>query len=364
LLAGEWALEYLSDAEELFALKGACFIIANDSLSLINYAFHGEAALEFSPLLKKYLVADANALNKTLSTYKRLRRKVYNAAIAYRQENPDPFRRNLPQEVSHGIETEQDTKIPMLYVSLFGGTEISIGGKKIDLSSVTRKKALTLLAMLVLNRGNVVSRRTIADELWPDGGVDSFKTNFYTIWSQLKAILKVDGRCPYLLRTKDGCSINLDYVDSDVFHYDGLCRTLLFGSDKSYTWERLYDEVSNRYSSELLPHEESNEFIKSTRLKYKTQIVDGLIATSTRLNALNESMGALWFAREALGRDNLREDVYIALMEAQIASNQRSAAVDTYFMCRRTLCDKLGIDPSLKMVSLYNSVIQDEEVFV
>ena len=50
-------------------------------------------------------------------------------------------------------------------------------------------------------------------------------------------------------------------------------------------------------------------------------------------------------------------------MEAQISSNQRGGALETYFTCRRFLSEELGIDPSMKVMELYRSIIECEEVF-
>ena len=51
----------------------------------------------------------------------------------------------------------------------------------------------------------------------------------------------------------------------------------------------------------------------------------------------------------------------MALMRAQIASLQRTAALQTYFACRRYLADDLGIDPSAETMRLYRSIIEAEE---
>ena len=66
----------------------------------------------------------------------------------------------------------------------------------------------------------------------------------------------------------------------------------------------------------------------------------------------------------AVRRDGRREDAYIALMESQILSDQRTDALETYFSCRRFLSEELGIDPSLRLVELYRSVIETEQVLV
>lgn len=93
------------------------------------------------------------------------------------------------------------------------------------------------------------------------------------------------------------------------------------------------------------------------------QLVDGLLATSARLMDDGQCRGALWFAREAMAHDDKREDVYITLMDAQIACDQRGEALDTYFSCVRFLNEGLGIDPSRRLVEKYRSIIESEEDF-
>ena len=48
-------------------------------------------------------------------------------------------------------------------------------------------------------------------------------------------------------------------------------------------------------------------------------------------------------------------------MRAQLACNQRTSAVDTYFACREMLAEGLGLDPSRSMMDLYLSILNAEE---
>ena len=137
----------------------------------------------------------------------------------------------------------------------------------------------------------------------------------------------------------------------------------MFGPEQSVSWEVLYSQVSEEFSEELLPSLVDNDQINLLRDKCRESLVDGLVATSSRLNGLGEPRGALWFAREAIRRDDKREDAYIALMEAQISANQRGGALETYFSCRKFLSEDLGIDPSMKVIELYRSIIECEEEF-
>jgi DNA-binding SARP family transcriptional activator len=252
----------------------------------------------------------------------------------------------------------------LLEVNLFGGIEIRLEGEPVNLKRFTRKKSLTLLALLILHKGNFVSRSKIAEALWPGGGVDAFRRNFYCLSSQLRTTLAVEGARPLLEFSDAGCRLDVNRVRSDVFDFNKLCSEMMFPSEEIYTWEEVLDDVTKRFSCEFMPSEDRCANIVAARDSFKAKLVDALVAASEHLNLQNEPRGALWFAREALDRDDLREDVYIALIEAQIALNQRSAAIETYFACRRILCDKLGLDPSVKLMELYNSVLQPEELLL
>ena len=136
---------------------------------------------------------------------------------------------------------------------------------------------------------------------------------------------------------------------------------LLFGEPSAEGWAALYAEIDNAFADDLMPSERDNDLIIRARDEYRTQLVDALVAAANRLVSADSVQEGLWFARAALRRDRTREDAYAALMRAQIAACQRTAALETYFSCRRVLTSELGIDPSLGVVALYRSIIETEE---
>ncbi len=289
--------------------------------------------------------------------YKRYLVEGLETRLEYQRANPDVFRTNEAKQ----SDVLMKNNIPPLYVSLFGGLQVRIGDEIVDAKKLSRRKTKLLLAALVMNKGHEVSRSQIIEILWPEGDADSYRRNFYSVWSQLKKALTVNGSCPYLIRSQNGCRLDPRFLQSDLARFDELCRTLLFGSEGSVSWEMLYSQVNEEFADDLLPSLQDSIEINLLREKYRESLIDGLIATSTRLNSAGEPRGALWFAREAVRRNDKREDAYIALMEAQISSNQRGAALETYFSCRKFLSEELGIDPSVKVVELYRSIIECEE---
>lgn len=251
--------------------------------------------------------------------------------------------------------------IPTLHIRLFGGLEMSIGGKRIAPESMRRQKVKTLLAILALNQGKEILRDRLAALLWPDSPSDTARHNFYSTWSLLKTGLSLpDGTCPYLVRLQHSCKLESEFVTSDVAEFDSLCNRLLFNEYGSEAWGPLYARLDEVYGGELLPSERDNHIIVQAREEYLSRLVDALVSAASYFYENNELRTALWFARAAAARDPLREDAYAMLMRVQIAHGQRTAALDTFFKCRHHLSENLGIDPSKQTIDLYRDIIGDD----
>lgn len=308
---------------------------------------------------------------------RRLEIAVYHQRAAYRRaaeeraerkENyvathPDAFRdERRGRKGAPAPSTASAPVAPLLRVNLFGGLEVWMGDEPVDPQRFRRQKARTLLALLVLNHGKEITRDRLVRALWPESQLEAARKNFYSIWSQLRRVLATpEGTCPYLIRAQGGCRIDARLLDSDVARFEALCRTLLFGRPEAEDWEPLFAQVSNGFADDLLPGESECDLVVQMREEYRVHLVDALVAAAARLVEAGEVRGGLWFAREALKHDRSREDAYTALMEAQIAAGQRTAALETYFACRRYLTNELGIDPSLRTVQLYRDIIEAEE---
>lgn len=323
--------------------------------------FLGENPYIFNDTVSPSLVGNARKMSISLveqaaSLGKSLEVKA-KAKGEFELTHPDAFRkgaRTASQNASLRVST------PPLNISLFGGLDVWIGDDAQDVRTPVRKKVKTALAMLALGRGREIAKRRFTEELWPDSDEDSRRRSLYSVWSRLKRDLSVGGSCPYLMRTQAGYKLDFRHVTTDMEDFDDLCKTLLFGSGGRILWEEMYEKVSNEFAEDMLTDITGVGYIDSMRARCRAQMIDGLVAASVRLAREGESSAAAWFAREALRRDNSREDAYIALMEAQIASHQRGAALDTYFECRKYLSEQLGIDPSQKVMELYRSIIETE----
>ena len=250
----------------------------------------------------------------------------------------------------------------ILHVRLFGALEVSRGEDVLDARLFSRQKIKVLMALLTLNMGREITREELSAELWPDRFVDVARRSFYSIWGSLRQNLADEtGACPYLQRLQHGYRLEATLVRSDVERVQELCRVFMLGRVDAVRWLELLEEFEDLYRGELLPSENESRLIVSMRVQCHRKAVDALIGASSRLLAEGEERIALLFAYAAFQREQQREDVYYALMRAQVACDQRTSAVETYQACKRLLAEELGMDPSRKMLDLYLDVIGDDE---
>ena len=247
-------------------------------------------------------------------------------------------------------------RVPVVNVSLFGGLDVVVGERYIPENKWSRR-GLQLFAILVLYQGRDVSRDTIFSQLWPELPRKRALDNFYNAWSRVQALL---GEGPYLSRRGEFCCINSRFVQSDVAEFDQLARRLLTERDEAGTLLDIYARMEAIYRGGLLPGEQGNEFIDGQRVRFRSVFVDSMITAAHRSLEAGDARMALWFARKAIDEDSRREDVYTALIQAQIGAGQRCSAIRTYFQLRAYLRDELGLDPCAEVQMLYNQLIASD----
>lgn len=252
--------------------------------------------------------------------------------------------------------------VPTLNVRTFGHLELSIGGEAVDPDRVKGKNVRSLIVLLAASQGREVSRDALCSAMWPDSSLRIARKNFYSVWSTLRrALVLPDGSCPYLIRHLSGCSFDPTHVKSDISRFEAICRAFLFEDPDYGRWSDLLIELDRDFSSDLLPSESSNALVVRAREEYRTKLVDALVAASAGFVGMSNPRRAVWCAQMALDRDDTREDAYLALMSAQAASGQRSAAMATFRRGTHVLVEKLGLDPSGEMVELYQQLLESDD---
>lgn len=254
---------------------------------------------------------------------------------------------------------------PMCQVELFGGAGVQVGERRISERAWKKSKARLLFLMLVLANGKETPREQILDYLWPEMDEVRARNNFYVVWSAMKLALTPGAEkgspCVYTDNSRGVCKLDTELVQSDIARFEELVARLN-STTSSVEKLSLCEELAGTYRGELLPGDVYEDWFSSARDKYRVQFADAMLLASGLLHQRGEIPRALMMARRGLEEDPLREDLGQAALQLQIASGQRSAAIETFMSIKRRLCDDLGIDPSAETVRLYERVLAMEEM--
>lgn len=350
-LVERYVLDVLDRVEDL----GENFFVASAGLAMEQAHARG-MAYAAAPIATSSLLALRKVELAVLAQRRRYERDVRDKQVrktSWSQTHPDSLSVDAPS-----LFPAEVRNVPVLTLKLFGRFEASIGDAPIDHHLLKRQNVRTLIALLAVNRGHELMRETLAKAMWPESDPDSRKKNFYSAWSQLKKALSLpDGTCPYLVRHQYGCSLEDRFVQTDVQRFDDICRELLFGNPDLREWPLLYGELERDFSGELMPSNTTNAQLAAARADCKVRLIDALISAAQNVIDADNAQWGIWFARAAVKHDPTREDAYVALMRAQIAADQRTAAMMTYLKCRRVLSEELGMDPSAEAMALYQSLL-------
>jgi DNA-binding SARP family transcriptional activator len=256
--------------------------------------------------------------------------------------------------------------LPVCHVRVFGGLDVSIGGRTIREKDWRKRKARLLCAMLVLRRGQDVPRDQLFDYLFPEMDPERAKNNLYVVWSTMKSVLMGEGSkgpLPYFEAVGGVCRAVRQNIRSDVDDFDKLVAKAAKHEQAGELGDaiRSYELLSSLYRGELLPGDVYDDWFSELRDHYRITFVNSMLSASAILMNADDPGNALVYARRAIQTDPLREDLYQVALQCQIAAGQRSGAIDTYMQCRLRLSEDLGLDPSVETRALYDQILAMED---
>lgn len=252
-------------------------------------------------------------------------------------------------------------------VRLFGGLEVVTPRGQVGERDWSKRKARLLFAMLVSRMGTDVPRGEIIEYLWPDMQEERALNNFYVVWSAMKRAISPesirDTPCPYVEHVRGVCRIVKQHVISDLEEFSDLvsiARQARHDGDIEGELAALR-ALADVYRGEVLPGDVYDDWFAPLRDRFRHDFEDAMLRASTILEEQGDPHGGLQLLRRAMAADPWREDLYQAQLRMQIAAGQRSAAIETYMLCRSRLTADLGIDPSRETTALYERVLGMEE---
>lgn len=230
--------------------------------------------------------------------------------------------------------------MPKAVVRLFGTFEFLVDSQPIDLHSAQAR----FVAYLALARGRAVPRPAAWSALWPELSDDRARSNLSNIIWRLRRTLVRHGVSASALRV-DLSSVAIDstLVQSDV----GVFLQCTFPQDGQYaSHETLARAVGalELYRGDLLADWDV-EWCIPERTLLRQRCVDTLQCLSVAFEKRGRIDLALRYAREAMEKDPLNEELARQLMRLLTRSGNRTSALAFYRRFAANLHAELGVMP-------------------
>jgi YVTN family beta-propeller protein len=237
-----------------------------------------------------------------------------------------------------------------------GPLEVHAAGRRTELGG-GRQRAL--LAILLLNRGEVVSIDRLVDGIWGENAPASARHLVQVYVSQLRTAL--GGDVPLTTRSP-GYALEVDPEQVDAMRFEQLLgqgRRLRDEGRWAEAWEafgQATDLWRGRVLSDVpLEGEAAVQAARLEELRYAAleEKVDSALALGKRGELVPE-------LEELVAAEPLRERFRAQLMLALYGSGRQAAALAAYREARRHLSEELGIEPSPALQKLERAILRHD----
>ena len=249
-----------------------------------------------------------------------------------------------------------------LELFLLGSYQIKLDHQPI--TGIKTDKARALLAYLAEERKRSHRRQVLAGLLWPDFPESSARESLRHALANLRQVLGDEHNPnPFILVDGDTLQFNpLSDFWLDVAVFEGLAAsTSDISSSSGATLEILESAIFLYHGSFLegFTLKDSPDFDNWTyvlRERYQgiaSTILEKLANGYEQSKAFEKAIG---YTKHRLELEPWQEEAYCKLMKLLALSGQCLAAMLQFEVCKRSLKDELGIEPSAKTIQLYESI--------
>lgn len=261
----------------------------------------------------------------------------------------------------HGLDKQvlpagNDQQI--ILVCLLGDFQVLRGGRPLVLRG---EKAEALIQLLALHGGQVVSRETVLDSLWPDRStVMAGQCLNSLIYSLRKAagdaiaegaFIQYDNGA-YQLNKSAGVTVDVALFDSLI--QSGHQASAAGDPDKASV---CYARAIHLYRGDLRVGTDINAAIERERLRASFLTILAKLADASI--AAGECALAITYAQRILEHDPCREDAHRQVMRCFVRLGQRAQAFRQYQLCASALRVEFDIEPEPQTRQLYDQIRLD-----
>lgn len=235
------------------------------------------------------------------------------------------------------------------YVQALGGFRLLRDEQ--PLRGLTSKKAIALLAYLVIHRGHVVPRDRLAALLWSDADPPHARQSLRQAVLVLRQALGPQGE--HLLSSRRSTlSLDPGGLRADVWDFE---RDADHGSAEALA------AAVRHYRGDLLhgfsfAEIELQEWLVIERGRLRGRAIDVLLQLLARYQAEGALAAVKETALRLLSLNPIEEAAHRALMRAHAAEGRVGLAARQFFRCREMLWQELAIEPEEETRALFDAI--------
>jgi len=242
--------------------------------------------------------------------------------------------------------------MPQLELGVLGPLHVAVDGRPVELR---RPKQRALLAVLLLNVGEVVSADRLIEELWGGRPPKTAVGSLQNLVSELRKALGPD-----VLHTRPpGYVLEVDPERVDLRRFQRLVAEALEEPDASRRAAQLREAMSLWRGPPLADFAlETFAQIEIARLdELRTSAREELIDAELELGLHSKLVAEL---EGLVAQHPLRERLRGQLMLALYRSGRQAEALEAYRTARETLVEELGIEPSEELQRLEQAILRHD----
>jgi DNA-binding SARP family transcriptional activator len=252
---------------------------------------------------------------------------------------------------------------PTLAFYCFGRFRVVRDGRELPTERFKRRRSLSLLKLLVANRGRPFRREALIEALWPETDPELGSNNLRVVLHDLRHGLEPElgrgGASSFILGRGD-----LLYLDpsercwTDVEQFERLAGA--FEAQARSGLDEAALEAGRAavalYGGAYLEDEPYLDWCIAEREHLREAYVNLLHSMGTLLARRGAVHEAIQACRQALEADPPREKIHRQLMGLLAAAGYRALALRQYETCRRVLRDELDVEPDAETHRAYEAI--------
>lgn len=238
----------------------------------------------------------------------------------------------------------------LLQIFSFGFLRVCRGFALADENEWKRKKAKTILALLLLHKR--ISQDELIDRLWPDTNMEKGKARLQTIIHLLKRILEPtfqEGQLSKYLQFEHNAYTleNKDQIYCDLWHFEdrilqGFQFYNLGEKEKAMV---MFKEATQLYIAPFF-EDGQEDWWPAYRDQIKEKCINALKCLASHHEITGRFPQAVLAAQRIINMERSNEEAHLLLMRIYLAEGNRTQALKQYQIYKTALNEDLDLEPS------------------